>query len=82
MELSNSCIFCTPREELMLEVSRLAREGRFDALLIKSTGISEPMHVEETFTFVDEGGRSLSDLEEIDCPVLNGSQQGPTLMQF
>ncbi len=69
VELSNGCICCTLREDLMLEVSRLARDGRFDALLIESTGISEPMPVAETFTFVDEGGRSLSDLAEIDCMV-------------
>lgn len=69
VEMSNGCICCTLREDLMIEVSQLAREGRFDALLIESTGISEPMPVAETFTFVDESGRSLSDLAEIDCMV-------------
>lgn len=69
VEMSNGCICCTLREDLMLEVSRLAREGRFDALLIESTGVSEPMPVAETFTFTDEGGRSLSEIARIDCMV-------------
>ena len=53
----------------MLEVSKLAREGRFDALLIESTGVSEPMPVAETFTFTDESGRSLNDLAQLDTMV-------------
>ncbi len=69
VEMSNGCICCTLREDLMLEVTRLAREGRFDALLIESTGVSEPMPVAETFTFTDEHGRSLSDIAHIDCMV-------------
>lgn len=69
VEMSNGCICCTLREDLMIEVSRLAREGRFDALLIESTGVSEPMPVAETFTFTDENGHSLSDIAEIDCMV-------------
>jgi G3E family GTPase len=69
VEMSNGCICCTLREDLMLEVTRLAREGRFDALLIESTGVSEPMPVAETFTFTDEHGRSLSDIAAIDCMV-------------
>jgi len=69
VEMSNGCICCTLREDLMLEVTRLANEGRFDALLIESTGVSEPMPVAETFTFRDENGRSLSDLAQIDCMV-------------
>lgn len=69
VEMSNGCICCTLREDLMLEVSRLAREDRFDALLIESTGISEPMPVAETFTFTDEHGNSLADLASIDCMV-------------
>ncbi|HAV89541.1 MAG TPA: 4-hydroxytetrahydrobiopterin dehydratase, partial [Pseudomonas sp.] len=61
VEMSNGCICCTLREDLLEVVSELAREGRFDYLLIESTGISEPLPVAETFTFRDEGGRSLSD---------------------
>lgn len=53
----------------MQEVSKLAREGRFDALLIESTGVSEPMPVAETFTFSDEQGRSLNDLAQLDTMV-------------
>ncbi|WP_028238128.1 zinc metallochaperone GTPase ZigA [Stutzerimonas azotifigens] len=69
VEMSNGCICCTLREDLLEEVSRLAREGRFDYLLIESTGISEPLPVAETFTFRDELGRSLSDLARLDTLV-------------
>lgn len=69
VEMSNGCICCTLREDLLLEVGKLAREGRFDHLLIESTGISEPMPVAETFTFRDEEGRSLGDVAEIDTMV-------------
>jgi G3E family GTPase len=64
--MSNGCICCTLREDLLAEVAKLAREGRFDYLLIESTGISEPMPVAETFTFEDEQGRSLSDVAQLD----------------
>jgi G3E family GTPase len=69
VEMSNGCICCTLREDLLEEVSRLAREGRFDYLLIESTGVSEPLPVAETFTFRDEQGQSLSDLARLDTLV-------------
>ena len=69
VEMSNGCICCTLREDLLDEVSKLAREGRFDYLLIESTGISEPLPVAETFTFRDEQGQSLADLARLDTLV-------------
>ncbi|MDP9898223.1 zinc metallochaperone GTPase ZigA [Variovorax ginsengisoli] len=69
VEMSNGCICCTLREDLLLEVARLARTGRFDQLLIESTGISEPLPVAETFTFADESGRSLADVARLDTMV-------------
>ena len=69
VEMSNGCICCTLREDLLLEIGKLAREGRFDHLLIESTGVSEPMPVAETFTFRDEDGNSLGDIAEIDTMV-------------
>ncbi|MBF8758022.1 zinc metallochaperone GTPase ZigA [Pseudomonas guariconensis] len=69
VEMSNGCICCTLREDLLEEVARLARDGRFDYLLIESTGISEPLPVAETFTFRDEQGRSLSDMARLDTMV-------------
>ncbi|EJN19222.1 putative GTPase, G3E family [Pseudomonas sp. GM78] len=69
VEMSNGCICCTLREDLLKEVSSLAREGRFDYLLIESTGISEPLPVAETFTFRDENGQSLTDIVRLDTMV-------------
>ncbi|HBC56876.1 MAG TPA: 4-hydroxytetrahydrobiopterin dehydratase [Gammaproteobacteria bacterium] len=69
VEMSNGCICCTLREDLLLEVRKLADEGRFDYLLIESTGISEPLPVAETFTFADEEGISLSDVASLDTMV-------------
>ena len=69
VEMSNGCICCTLRDDLLKAVSRLAREGKFDYLLIESTGISEPLPVAQTFTFEDEEGRSLSALSKLDTMV-------------
>jgi len=69
VEMSNGCICCTLREDLLLEVNKLADEGRFDYLVIESTGISEPLPVAETFTFSDEDGISLSDVAVLDTMV-------------
>ncbi|MEO1236277.1 MAG: zinc metallochaperone GTPase ZigA [Planctomycetota bacterium] len=66
VEMTNGCICCTLREDLMIEVRKLAREGRFDHLLIESTGIGEPMPVAATFSFRDEDGDSLSDVSTLD----------------
>ncbi|MEL6870227.1 MAG: zinc metallochaperone GTPase ZigA [Pseudomonadota bacterium] len=69
VEMSNGCICCTLREDLLEEVTQLAQTGRFDYLLIESTGISEPLPVAETFTFADEQGVSLSDVANLDTMV-------------
>ena len=69
VEMSNGCICCTLRDDLLREVARLAGEGRFDRLLIESTGISEPLPVAATFEFRDEDGRSLSDVARLDSMV-------------
>lgn len=66
VEMSNGCICCTLREDLLIEVDRLAGEGRFDYLLIESTGISEPMPVAATFLFEDIDGHSLSSRARLD----------------
>ena len=69
VEMSNGCICCTLRDDLLKEVSRLASENRFDYLLIESTGVSEPLPVAQTFSFVDEDGRSLQELTKLDTMV-------------
>ena len=69
VEMSNGCICCTLREDLLKEVTSLANQGRFDYLVIESTGISEPLPVAETFTFADEQGVSLSDVAKLDTMV-------------
>lgn len=69
VEMSNGCICCTLRDDLLDEVRRLAAEGRFDYLLIESTGISEPLPVAATFDFRDEFGKSLSDVSRLDTMV-------------
>lgn len=69
VEMSNGCICCTLREDLLLEVGKLAATGKFDYLVIESTGISEPLPVAETFTFTDENGISLSDVADLDTMV-------------
>ncbi|MEM8980982.1 MAG: GTP-binding protein [Pseudomonadota bacterium] len=69
VEMSNGCICCTLRDDLLDEVRRLAAEGRFDYLLIESTGISEPLPVAATFDFRDENGDSLANVSRLDTMV-------------
>ena len=69
VEMSNGCICCTLREDLLMQVRELAKERRFDYLLIESTGISEPLPVAATFDFRDENGASLSDVSQLDTMV-------------
>ncbi len=69
VEMTNGCICCTLRDDLLTEVRALAEQGRFDYLLIESTGIAEPLPVAATFDFRDENGRSLSDIARLDTMV-------------
>ncbi len=69
IEMSNGCICCTLREDLLKEVAKLAGSGKYDYLLIESTGISEPLPIAETFDFRDEQGLSLSDVARLDTMV-------------
>ncbi|WP_411350037.1 GTP-binding protein [Paenibacillus sp. WLX2291] len=90
VEMSNGCICCTLRDDLLQEVERLTQEGRFDYILIESTGISEPVPVAQTFTYADEeSGIDLSQLAQLDCMVTvvdahrfwHDYQSGETLLQ-
>jgi G3E family GTPase len=69
VEMTNGCICCTLRDDLLAEVRRLAGEGRFDYLLIEGTGIAEPLPVASTFSFRDEDGHALSDVARLDTMV-------------
>ncbi|GJE26684.1 zinc metallochaperone GTPase ZigA [Methylobacterium organophilum] len=69
VEMTNGCICCTLRDDLLAEVRRLAEEGRFDTLLIEGTGIAEPLPIASTFSFRDEEDRSLSDIARLDTMV-------------
>jgi G3E family GTPase len=69
VEMSNGCICCTLREDLLVEIKQLAQAGRFDYLVIESSGISEPLPVAETFTFDDASGDVLSDIAQLDTMV-------------
>ncbi|HEV2516108.1 MAG TPA: zinc metallochaperone GTPase ZigA [Devosia sp.] len=69
VEMSNGCICCTLRDDLLVEVKRLAESGRYDYLLIEGTGIAEPLPIATTFDFRDERGESLSDLTRLDTMV-------------
>ncbi|HRG62861.1 MAG TPA: zinc metallochaperone GTPase ZigA [Burkholderiales bacterium] len=69
VEMSNGCICCTLRDDLLVEVEKLASSNKFDYLLIESTGISEPLPVAATFAFRDENGKSLSDVANLDTMV-------------
>jgi G3E family GTPase len=67
VEMTNGCICCTLREDLLIEIQKLAKQNKYDYLIIESSGISEPLPVAQTFTFVDEKGRSLSEFAKLDA---------------
>ncbi len=69
VEMSNGCICCTLRDDLLKEVTKLAKQGKFDYLLIEGTGIAEPLPVAQTFSFEDESGKSLSEITRLDTMV-------------
>lgn len=69
VEMSNGCICCTLREDLLIEIEKLTREGKFDAIIIESSGISEPLPVAETFTFEQTDGSVLNDSAHLDTMV-------------
>ena len=69
VEMTNGCICCTLRDDLLKEVRKLSEEGRFDYLVIESTGVSEPLPVAATFSFRDQEGESLADVSRLDCMV-------------
>jgi len=76
VEMHNGCICCTLREDLLVEVKKLALDGRFDYLVIESTGIGEPLPVAETFTFDDASGMVLGDIARLDTMVTVVDAQG------
>ncbi len=90
VEISNGCICCTLREDLLIEVEKLAKSGKYDYLVIESSGISEPLPVAQTFTFVGEDGKSLGDVAELDTMVtvvdasnfLSIMNEGKTLLEL
>jgi G3E family GTPase len=69
VELTNGCICCTLREDLLREIARFAAQGRFDRILVESTGVAEPFPIAETFSFEDESGRKLSNMARLDAIV-------------
>ncbi len=69
IQMQNGCICCTLREDLLIEIKKLAKENKFDYIVIESTGIAEPLPVAETFTFTDENAKSLSDFARLDTMV-------------